>query len=515
MEKPNDTVDTNFIKDLFSSAADYVRKVPAPEYTHHRSAEGYQQNHSSAPASSDANRAHEQTSSHEAGQKRQRLVTSWKLSPLASEILRAARSELGKNAEQQQAQFDAVATERDVATAIDRAMTNYKEQLSEVERAELIVHLRTDLLGWGVLQPLIDDPNVTDIHVYDFRTVVCQRGKVSESTALQWPTREAYAAFIDRLLMRIGKSLSTQQHTVDGAFPDGTRVCAIHESVCVGCGPLLSIRVPRISHTTLEMLVGFGLAPQLVIDYLAAITRWGQATMLIAGETGTGKTTLLKGLSTQFDPIESIVTVEDTPELNFKHSFLRSLVSRPPNVEGVGEVTLQEHIKATLRMTPNRVILGEMRTPQAAEAFLESAQTGHTGMSTLHARNARETLVRLESLLGRVQKSVAIDIIRQQIALAVDVIVWMFRDKTTGRPRIGEVIEVGHFVEGSIQVKPIFKYDLTQEQPTWLIESWSSYFDSVLIGAGILLGQQGPTLHLAHGPDSNNSPRLRKARGGG
>jgi pilus assembly protein CpaF len=408
----------------------------------------------------------------------------------------------------QQTALDAATTEAAIANAIDRVLATQKQQLSEVERADLIVHLWTDLSGWGVLQPLIEDPQVTDIHVYDSSTVVCQRGKVSENTGLHWPSKEAYVAFVDRLLLRLGKSLSTQQHTIDGSFEDGIRICAMHESVCVGCGPLLSIRVPRLTNTTLEMLTDFGVAPQLIIDYLASLTRWGQVTMLVAGETGTGKTTLLKGLGTQFGPTESIVTVEDTPELNFNHPFLRALVSRPPNVEGVGEVTLQEHIKATLRMTPNRVILGEMRTPLAAEAFLESAQTGHTGMSTIHARNAKETLVRLESLLGRAQKSVAIDIIRQQIALAVDVVVWMFRDKRCGKPRIGEIIEVGHFVEGSIQVKPMFRFDHSKQEPTWLVESWSSYFDSVLLDDGIHLGQHDTLLTLPKGTTRSDTSAL-------
>jgi len=424
------------------------------------------------------------------------------LSPIAADLLKAARGELGRSANQQASALDEVATERAIGAAIDKVSEGRQEQLSEVERADLIIHLRTDLTGWGVLQPLIDDPRVTDIHVYDHVTVVLQRGKVSESTGLHWPSREAYLAFVDRLLLKLGKSLSTQQHTVDGAFDGGIRICAVHESVCVGCGPLLSIRIPRLADTTLDMLIGFELAPKVVIEYLASLTRWGHATMLIAGETGTGKTTLLKGLGTQFDPTESIVTVEDTPELNFNHSFLRALVSRPPNVEGIGEVTLQEHIKTTLRMTPNRVILGEMRTPFAAEAFLESAQTGHTGMSTIHARNAKETLVRLESLLGRAQKSVAIDIIRQQIALAVDVVVWMFRDKRTGTPRIGEIIEVGHYVEGSIQIKPIFRFDHSNESPSWLVESWNSYFEEVLAKDGIHLGRLDKALYL-----ETSSPR--------
>jgi Flp pilus assembly CpaF family ATPase len=139
-------------------------------------------------------------------------------------------------------------------------------------------------------------------------------------------------------------------------------------------------------------------------------------------------------------------------------------------------------------MTPNRVLLGEMRTPYAAEAFLESAQTGHVGMSTVHARNARETLVRLESLLGRAQKSVSIDIIRQQIALAVDSVVWLHREKGTGKPRVGEIIEVGHFVEGVIQVRPMFTQVKMGEQPIWRLNSWSSSFDEVLADHGIFLG---------------------------
>jgi len=156
---------------------------------------------------------------------------------------------------------------------------------------------------------------------------------------------------------------------VDGAFPNGIRICAIHESVCGSRGPLLAIRVPRISNVSLESLLNFKVAPPLIIYYLASLVRSREATFIIAGETGTGKTTLLRALGTQFGPEESIVAVEDTPEVNFQHPFFRSLVSRPPNSEGQGEVTLQEHIKTTLRMTPTRVILGEMRTPLAAEAF--------------------------------------------------------------------------------------------------------------------------------------------------
>jgi pilus assembly protein CpaF len=242
---------------------------------------------------------------------------------------------------------------------------------------------------------------------------------------------------------------------------------------------------------SLENLINYQVAPPLIVNYLATLVRSGLATMMVAGETGTGKTTLIKCLATQFGTDESIVAVEDTPELNFSHPYFRSLVSRPPNSEGAGEVTLQEHIKTTLRMTPTRVLLGEMRTPFAAEAFLESAQTGHVGMSTIHARNARETLVRLESLLGRAQKSVAVDIIRQQIALAVDSVVWLIREKATGKPRIAEVIEVGHFVEGAIQVRPMFTLIKQGIRPVWRIDSWNSNFQENLKRDGVNLGDSG------------------------
>lgn len=410
------------------------------------------------------------------------------LSPAAATVMRETRRELGGDFTLQQQMTNQSKTEAVIAQAVDRVLKKRGDVIDDIERAHIIIHLQKDLMGWGVLQPLVDNKEVTDIHVYDYQTVVLQRGKVSETTGLSWPNHQSYVTFIDRLLMRLGKSLTTQQHTVDASFPNGIRLCAVHESVCGQRGPLLCIRVPRMAEVSLENIVTFQVAPPLITNYLACLVRSGLATMMVAGETGTGKTTLIKCLATQFGESESIVAVEDTPELNFTHPYFRSLVSRPPNAEGIGEVTLQEHIKTTLRMTPTRVILGEMRTPLSAEAFLESAQTGHVGMSTIHARNARETLVRLESLLGRAQKSVSVEIIRQQIALAVDCVVWLVREKVTGKPRVAEIIEVGHFVEGVIQVRPMFTLIKQGTRPVWRIDSWASNFDEQLKADGIHLG---------------------------
>lgn len=417
------------------------------------------------------------------------------LSAAASTVLKEARRELGSFQAEQGAARDI--SEAMIAKAVDKVSKGLGIKIDDIQRVDIIVHLKKDLLGWGVLQPLIDNPEITDIHCYDYKTVVVQRGKMSETTGLRWPTQEAYKTFIDRVLLRLGKSVSNQQHTVDASYPDGKRVCVVHESVCGARGPFMTIRIPRISETTLESLVAYQVAPPFIVNYLAALVRSCECTFMVAGETGTGKTTLIRCLGTQFRADESVIGVEDTPELNYQHPYYRSLVSRYSNTEGVGEVTLQDHIKTTLRLCPSRVILGEMRHPEAAEAFLESAQTGHTGMSTIHARNARETLTRLESLLGRSQRGVSMDIIRQQIALAVDVVCWMSREKGTGRVRLAEIVEVGNFVEGNIQVRPIFKLVHQGEDPIWEVQSWSSFYDEILEKNGIFLGDAPKHLGFA------------------
>lgn len=482
--------DDDALLGLFSTRGTQSRAIDTKAMTSGEAA-SLNQPSNSAPAVSDKNNRGTiaPASGGRASAQQNKPVAKSQLSPLASTVLREARRELGNDYNLQQVSNSGQSiAEKNIVEAVDKVLKKRGEGIDDIERANVIISLQRDLMGWGILQPLIDNREVTDIHVYDYQTVVLQRGKISETTGLHWPNHQSYVSFIDRLLLRLGKSLSTQQHTIDASFPNGVRLCAIHESVCGARGPLLCIRVPRLMEVSLESLITYQVAPPLIVNYLAALVRCGIATIMVAGETGTGKTTLIKCIATQFSPDESVVAVEDTPELNFQHPYFRSLVSRPPNIEGVGEVTLQEHIKTTLRMTPNRVLLGEMRTPFAAEAFLESAQTGHVGMSTIHARNARETLVRLESLLGRAQKSVSIDIIRQQIALAVDCVVWLHREKATGKPRIGEIIEVGHFVEGVIQIRPMFTQVKMGEQPAWRVNSWSSTFDEVLADNGIFLG---------------------------
>ena len=157
-----------------------------------------------------------------------RVTRESPLSPLGSLVMREARREIGSDSTMQQQLVSAAKTELVIAQAVDRVLRKRGDALDDLERENVIITLQKDLVGWGVLQPLIDNKEVTDIHVYDYRTVVLQRGKISETTGLSWPSKQAYQTFIDRLLLRLGKSLSTQQHTVDASFPDGVRLCAVH-----------------------------------------------------------------------------------------------------------------------------------------------------------------------------------------------------------------------------------------------------------------------------------------------
>jgi pilus assembly protein CpaF len=500
--------DTSSLKGMFSTRTQRARvsTMISPQQVSEVAA-GVSEAAQSAKSSGSSTNVTQSKAAAPAPPARPTITNGAEVSPLASLIMREARREIGSDGAMQQQLAIAGKAEAAIAQAVDRVLKKRGDKLDDIERANVIITLQKDLVGWGVLQPLIDNRDVTDIHVYDYKTVVLQRGKVSETTGLSWPSHQAYLTFLDRMLLRLGKSLSTQQHTVDASFPNGIRLCAVHESVCGQRGPLLCIRVPRLSEVSLENLVNYQVAPPLIVNYLASLIRSGHATMMVAGETGTGKTTLIKCLATQFGADESIVAVEDTPELNFAHPYFRSLVSRPPNSEGIGEVTLQEHIKTTLRMTPTRVLLGEMRSPQSAEAFLESAQTGHVGMATVHARNARETLVRLESLLGRAQKSVAIDIIRQQIALAIDSVVWLVREKGTGKPRVAEVIEVGHFVEGAVQIRPMFTLIKQGVRPVWRVDSWNSNFAEQLKNDGVNLGDSPKEITFGDPPPGGSGGR--------
>ena len=348
--------DKESILGLFSTRATQDRPVNQSGILPVKS-EGNTSTKSQVPSSRSTMTGRSSTSSSTGGFRQN--TNRGELSPLASTVLRESRRELGSDFNLQNNESGGSIDEADIVNAVDRVLTRRSETLDDIERANIIIHLQKDLMGWGVLQPLIDNREVTDIHCYDYKTVVLQRGKVSETTGLHWPNHQAYVSFIDRLLLRLGKSLSTQQHTVDASLPNGIRICAIHESVCGQRGPLLCIRVPRVMQTSLESIISYQVAPPLIVNYMASLTRSGLVTMMVAGETGTGKTTLINALSAFIDICERVVTIEDAAELQLQQPHVISLEKRPANIEGKGEINIRDLVVNSLRMRPDRIVVGE------------------------------------------------------------------------------------------------------------------------------------------------------------
>jgi pilus assembly protein CpaF len=355
------------------------------------------------------------------------------------------------------------------------------EQLSERERTAVVASLSASLDHYDILSPLIENTEVNDIIVRSFRDVSIQIGRKNIQTDLQFPSKEAYKAFVENLLKRAGKACTLSTPVVDVALDQHIRVCVTHESFSpVGSGPMLTLRIARHGRISLEGLTVKELAPREILDYLAALVCSGNATLLIAGEVGTGKTTLLKALASRIHEDEAILIIEDTHELVLNRPFVRTLLTREANTEGAGRITPAQAIRTGMRMAMNRVILGEMRDGESAESFIDVCASGHAGMSTIHARSARDALSRLELFLSRVQGNVNIETVRRQIANAISAVVYLALDKVHHKRRIMNVVEVGTASDGAVQLSPMFSYAPAGEFAEWMRESGISFFADTL-----------------------------------
>ena len=340
-------------------------------------------------------------------------------------------------------------------------------ELTRFEREEILAEIEREHRPFGVLQPLVDDPQVSDIIVSDYSRITVQQGRRNYSTGLSFANQDSYQAFVERLLQKAGATYSTKKPIADGTIGGFARLHAVHQSVCES-GPYLTIRLNRFSTVTTADLLRAGLAPIEVMKYLESMIRNGQ-TLMIVGEVGTGKTTLARALAAAVPKDESILVIEDTPEIRLEHPHVRYLCTREANSEGAGRVAPSECIRAGMRMAMNRIIFGEIRDAEAAEAFIDVCSSGHPGLSTIHARSAAETITRLELFLGRAQRGVLRGVVAEQIATAVQAVVFVNICKETGRRRIVEVKEIGPVADGVIRQRDIFKYQVQKGLPGWKV----------------------------------------------
>jgi pilus assembly protein CpaF len=342
-------------------------------------------------------------------------------------------------------------------------------QLTQLERTEVLASIEKEKRAFGVLQELIDDSSVSDIIVSDYCHITVQKGRKNIRTDYSFSTEAAYEIFVERLLTKAGTSYSTKKPIADGMIGSFARIHAVHKSICEG-GPYLTIRLNRFSSVGISDLYLAGLAPRQIFDYLEALVATGH-TLLLAGEVGTGKTTLARALAGTIPFDESIIVIEDTAEIRLDHPHVRYVTTREANTEGAGKLSPSECIRAGMRMAMNRIIFGEIRDAEAAESFIDVCASGHPGLSTIHSRSAIDAVARLELFLGRAQKGVEKRVLTEQIATALQVIIHIDICKETGLRRIMEVKEIGPFSDGVLRQRDMFRYQLKDGTPTWTVSN--------------------------------------------
>jgi len=377
-------------------------------------------------------------------------------------------------------------SEKELFQVVQSVEEREQEILSEQERTTVVATLSRSFEDFDVLTRLVDDLEVNDIIVRSYDDISIQKGRANFQTGLAFSDPESYKAFVEQLLKRAGKSCTVANPVVDAAVGSEIRLCVTHESLTPeGVSPLLTIRLARHSDCTLSALEQFGLAPKEIMSYLSALIESGECTILIAGEVGTGKTTLVRALAAKIPEHEAILVIEDTQEIKLPRKFVRTILTREANSEGAGRVSPAQAIRTGMRMAMNRIILGEMRDGEAAESFIDASASGHPGVSTIHARSARDAIARLELFLSRAQSNVSIDTIRRQISSAVSVVVYLGVDSANRQRRILEVVEVGSASEGLIQISPIFEYLIEEKSPTWLRSAGVSQYSHSLSGKAL------------------------------
>lgn len=347
-------------------------------------------------------------------------------------------------------------------------------RLTSLERDEILAQLENDKSIFGILQPLIEDPRVSDIVVSGFAKISVQQGRRSIRTPLRFADQRSYEAFVERLLHRAGTTYSTKQPIADGMIGSLVRIHVVHRDLCDD-GPYLTLRINRFTSVDTRDVERAGLAPPSIIDYLRAIVGIGR-TILIVGEVGTGKTTLARALAGTIPTDESVLVIEDTPEIRIDHPHVRYMTTREDNVEGAGRVSPAQCIRAGMRMAMNRIIFGEIRDAEAAEAFVDVCASGHSGLSTIHGRSSHDAMTRLELFLSRAQKNADRNLLGAQVATAVQVLVVVDLCRHTKIRRIVDVRELGPVADGVLRQREIFSYRFDRGHPEWVVGTRVSAF---------------------------------------
>jgi pilus assembly protein CpaF len=326
--------------------------------------------------------------------------------------------------------------------------------LTREERRRIVREITDDILGYGPLEPLLQEDTITEVMVNNFDRIFIERDGKIERTDVAFADNAHLLRIIDKIVSQVGRRVDEASPMVDARLPDGSRVNAIIPPLSLK-GPTLTIRKFSRDPYTMDDLINFGTLSPKAAQFLAACAR-GKLNVLISGGTGTGKTTTLNALSAFVPGDERIVTIEDAAELQLQQEHVITLESRPPNIEGEGEIKIRELVRNALRMRPDRIIVGEVRGAETLD-MLQAMNTGHEGsLTTIHANSPRDALSRLETLVLTAGVELPLRAIREQISSAFDVLVQIAR-LVDGSRRLTHITEVLRMESDVITLQDIFE----------------------------------------------------------
>ena len=325
-------------------------------------------------------------------------------------------------------------------------------------RTQVFRDVLDELIGYGPIQPLLENPNITEVMVNGPKLVYIEKdGKITK-TKITFENDNHVIRVIERIVLPLGRRIDAESPTVDARLPDGSRVNAVIPPVAID-GPSLTIRKFSTERLGVDQLISFGSITRSMVDFLHACVV-AKLNILISGGTGSGKTTLLNVLSSLIPESDRIVTIEDAAELQLQQEHIVRLETQTADLDGRGQVTTRDLVRNSLRMRPDRIIVGEVRGGEALD-MLQAMNTGHDGsMTTLHANAPRDALSRLETLTLMSEVDLPADVVRKQIAAAVDLIVQIARMRDGSR-KVTAITEVAGMEGDTVVLTDIFKYEQT------------------------------------------------------
>jgi len=347
---------------------------------------------------------------------------------------------------------------RTIEEMYNNILAEEQNVLSRAERKRLFQQIVAEILGLGPLEPFLADPSISEIMVNGPKNIYVERNGKIERTNAMFESEEHLMRIIERIVAPLGRRIDESSPYVDARLQDGSRVNAIIPPISL-IGPTLTIRKFFRIPLTVEKLIEFGTVTPEVMEFLKACVV-GRLNVLVSGGTGTGKTTFLNILSGYIPDDERIITIENAAELQLRQEHVVTLESRPPNIEGRGEVTIRDLVINSLRMRPDRIIVGECRGPEAFD-MLQAMNTGHEGsMTTLHANSSRDALARLENMILMAGMELPHRAIREQIAGAIDLIIQLERLRD-GTRKVVAITEIQGMEGDTIVRSDLFKFEQT------------------------------------------------------